>query len=95
MKYEFIDSENNGSKGHKDKENEVKEIYDPNEVKDENEFLFGQKNSNIDNIIKNTNKMKNLEKENVVEKNINDININKSNTEEKLNDINNNKIQKK
>ena len=26
MKYEFIDSENNGSKGHKDKENEVKEI---------------------------------------------------------------------
>ena len=95
MKYEFIDSENNGSKGHKDKENEVKEIYDPNEVKDENEFLFGQKNSNIDNIIKNTNKMKNLEKENVVEKNINDININKSNTEEKLNDINNNKIQNK
>ena len=33
--------------------------------------------------------------ENVVEKNINDININKSNTEEKLNDINNNKIQNK
>ena len=57
--YEFIDSENNGSKNHKEKENEVKEIYDPNEVKDENEFLFGQRNSNIDNIIKSNNIIKN------------------------------------
>ena len=90
VEYEFMDSENNGSKNNREKENEVKEIFDPNEVKDENEFLFGQKNSNIDNIIK---KNKISEKENVEEKNMNDININKLEKEENEKEIKNNKIE--
>jgi len=72
IQYEFIESENNGSKNHKEKDNEVKEIYDPNEVKDENVFLFGQRNSNIDNIIKSNNKIKNIEEK----ENMNDFQIN-------------------
>ena len=91
IQYEFMENENNGSKNHKEKENEVKEIYDPNEVRDENEFLFGQRNSNIDHIIKNNNKIKNIEKENVEEKNLNDININKLNNGENNKEIDTNK----
>ena len=82
--YEFNDSDNKINKN-KEKDNEVKEIYDPNEEKDENEFLFGKRNTNIDNIIKNNNKLK---QDDTKEKNLNEVNINNLGTKEDLNNAN-------
>jgi hypothetical protein len=71
----IINKENNKDK---DKENEVQEIYDPNDVNyNENAFLFGNNNSNIDNIIKNNNKFKKyLNNNDINDKNENEKNIN-------------------
>ena len=88
IQYEFINENNkendfiNERKSNKEKENDVKEIYDLNqENSNENEVLFDQRNSNIDNIIK----IKNMEK------NINEDKMIENNKDDKMIEVNNNK----
>ena len=82
-----IQNNQNASNKEKDKENEVQEIYDPNDVNyNENSFLFGNNNTNIDNIIKNTNKYKKFLNNNTNDKNSYENEMN--NNINKMNNIN-------